>query len=33
MYSEDAKTINKQRLIQSLRKISPNNNSKWRKLD
>ena len=33
MYSEDAKTRNKQRLIQSLRKISPNNNSKWRKLD
>jgi len=33
LYSEDAKTRNKQRLIQSLRKISPNNNSKWRKLD
>jgi hypothetical protein len=33
MYSEDAKTRKKQRLIQSLRKISPNNNSKWRKLD
>ena len=33
MYSEDVKTRNKQRLIQSLRKISPNNNSKWRKLD
>tara|TARA_B110000090_G_scaffold179028_1_gene203124 strand:- start:3196 stop:4086 length:891 start_codon:yes stop_codon:yes gene_type:complete len=33
LYSEDTKTRNKQRLIQSLRKISPNNNSKWRKLD
>lgn len=33
MYSEDTKTNNKQRLIQSLRRISPNNNPKWRKLD
>jgi hypothetical protein len=33
MYSEDVKTRNKQRLLQALRKISPNNNSKWRKLD
>lgn len=33
MYSEDTKTRNKQRLIQSLRRISPNNNPKWRKLD
>jgi hypothetical protein len=33
LYSENAQTRNKQRLIQTLRKISPNNNSKWRKLD
>jgi len=33
LYSENPQTRNKQRLIQSLRKISPNNNSKWRKLD
>jgi hypothetical protein len=33
LYSESPKTRNKQRLIQSLKKISPNNNSKWRKLD
>ena len=33
MYSEDTQTRKKQRLIQTLRKISPNNNSKWRKLD
>ena len=33
LYSESPQTRNKQRLIQSLRKISPNNNSKWRKLD
>ena len=33
MYSEDAKTRNKDRLIQSLRKISPNNNSKWRDIE
>jgi hypothetical protein len=33
LYSERPQTRNKQRLIQSLRKISPNNNSKWRKLD
>ncbi|MFD2528830.1 type IX secretion system protein PorD [Polaribacter marinaquae] len=33
LYSEDTKTRNKQRLIQTVRKISTNNNSKWRKLD
>ena len=33
LYSESPQTRNKQRLIQALRKISPNNNSKWRKLD
>lgn len=33
IYSEPTKTRRKQRLIQSLRKISTNNNSKWRKLD
>jgi hypothetical protein len=33
IYSEDTKTRNIERLIQSLRKISTNNNSKWRKLD
>jgi len=33
LYSENAQTRNKERLIQTLRKISPNNNSKWRKLD
>lgn len=33
MYSEETKTRKKQRLIEVLRKISPNNNSKWRKLD
>ena len=33
LYSEDVKTRNKERLIQALRRISPNNNSKWRKLD
>lgn len=33
LYDEDTKTRNKQRLIQIVRKISPNNNSKWRKLD
>jgi hypothetical protein len=33
MYSEGAKTRNKDRLIQTLKKISTNNNSKWRKLD
>jgi hypothetical protein len=33
LYSENSQTRNKERLIQSLRKISPNNNSKWRKLD
>ncbi|WP_299667688.1 DUF4835 family protein [uncultured Polaribacter sp.] len=33
LYSEDAKTRNKQRLIETVRKISPNNNAKWRKLN
>ncbi|AQS92807.1 DUF4835 domain-containing protein [Polaribacter sp. BM10] len=33
LYSEDTKTRNKERLIQTVRKISTNNNSKWRKLD
>ncbi|MFQ3181672.1 MAG: hypothetical protein ACI9Z4_001270 [Polaribacter sp.] len=33
MYSEETKTRKKQRLIETVRKISPNNNSKWRKLD
>jgi hypothetical protein len=33
LYSEATQTRNKQRLIQTLRKISPNNNSKWRKLN
>ncbi|AUC84680.1 DUF4835 domain-containing protein [Polaribacter sp. ALD11] len=33
MYSESTQTRNKKRLIQTVRKISPNNNSKWRKLD
>ncbi|MDX6746312.1 DUF4835 family protein [Polaribacter sp. PL03] len=33
MYSENTKTRNKERLIQTVRKISTNNNSKWRKLD
>jgi hypothetical protein len=33
IYSEATKTRRKERLIQSLRKISTNNNSKWRKLD
>ena len=33
MYSEEAQTRKKQRLIETVRKISPNNNSKWRKLD
>jgi hypothetical protein len=33
MYSEDTQTRKKQRLIETVRKISPNNNSKWRKLD
>jgi hypothetical protein len=32
-YSEGAQTKKKQRLIETVRKISPNNNSKWRKLD
>jgi hypothetical protein len=33
MYSENTQTRKKQRLIETVRKISPNNNSKWRKLD
>lgn len=33
VYSEDTRTRNKQRLIQTVRRISPNNNSKWRKID
>lgn len=33
MYSEETQTRKKQRLIETVRKISPNNNSKWRKLD
>jgi hypothetical protein len=33
IYSEDTQTRNKERLIETVRKISPNNNSKWRKLD
>jgi hypothetical protein len=33
MYSEDTQTRKKPRLIETVRKISPNNNSKWRKLD
>tara|TARA_R110002049_G_scaffold1803_1_gene13687 strand:- start:1970 stop:2860 length:891 start_codon:yes stop_codon:yes gene_type:complete len=33
LYSEDTRTRNKQRLIQTVRKLSTNNNSKWRKLD
>jgi hypothetical protein len=33
MYSEESQTRKKQRLIETVRKISPNNNSKWRKLD
>ncbi|MGY0426260.1 MAG: type IX secretion system protein PorD [Polaribacter sp.] len=33
IYSEGPKTNNKQKLIQTLRKISPNNNAKWRKMD
>lgn len=33
MYSEQTKTRNKQRLIQTVKKISPNNNTKWRKLN
>jgi hypothetical protein len=33
MYSEDTQTRKKQRLTETVRKISPNNNSKWRKLD
>jgi hypothetical protein len=33
VYSEISKTRKKQRLIAVLRKISPNNNSKWRKLE
>lgn len=33
MYSEETQTKSKQRLIQIVRKISPNNNAKWRKLD
>ena len=33
MYSEQTKTRKKQRLIEVVRKISPNNNAKWRKLD
>lgn len=33
VYSEETRTRNKQRLIQTVRRISPNNNSKWRKID
>jgi hypothetical protein len=33
MYSEETQTRKKQTLIETVRKISPNNNSKWRKLD
>ncbi|QTE22425.1 DUF4835 family protein [Polaribacter cellanae] len=33
IYSEGPGTRNKNQLIQTLRKISPNNNSKWRKMD
>ena len=33
MYSEQTKTRKKQRLIEVVRKISPNNNAKWRKLN
>ncbi|QTD38435.1 DUF4835 family protein [Polaribacter batillariae] len=33
IYSEGPVTRNKNQLIQTLRKISPNNNSKWRKMD
>lgn len=33
MYSEDTKNKNKQRLIQTVKRISTNNSSKWRKLE
>jgi hypothetical protein len=33
MYAEKTQTRKKQVLIETVRKISPNNNSKWRKLD
>ncbi|WP_298949220.1 DUF4835 family protein [uncultured Polaribacter sp.] len=33
LYSEETQTRKKQRLIQTVRRISPNNNSKWRKID
>ena len=33
MYSEETQTRRKQRLIETVRKISTNNNSKWRNLD
>jgi hypothetical protein len=33
MYSGETKTRKKRRLIEIVRKISPNNNSKWRKLE
>ena len=33
LYSEETQTRNKQRLIQTVRRISPNNNSKWRNID
>ncbi|WP_439129071.1 DUF4835 family protein [Polaribacter sp.] len=33
LYSEETQTRNKQRLIQTVRRISPNNNSKWRDID
>ncbi|MCI2229665.1 DUF4835 family protein [Polaribacter sp. MSW13] len=32
VYSEGGKTRNKNKLVQTLRKISPNNNSKWRNI-
>lgn len=33
LYSNESKTRNQNRLVQIVRKISPNNNSKWRKIN
>ena len=33
LYSEEIQTRNKQRLVKIVRRISPNNNAKWRKLN